>query len=77
MEFIVLIVICLIIGFISYETLKYNKQKKDYERSNQKRSKKSNTQKQKFKSSAKVSKHKTQNKRKHRSVKQSKETINE
>tara|TARA_R100001086_G_scaffold243429_1_gene172219 strand:- start:114 stop:332 length:219 start_codon:yes stop_codon:yes gene_type:complete len=69
MEFIVLTVLCLIVGFISYETIKYNKQKKDYERSNQKRSKESVEKKQKFASSAKVSKSKTQNKRKRKSSK--------
>ena len=61
MELIVLTVLCLIIGFVSYETIKYNKQKKDYERSNKKRSKESIEKKQEFASSAKVSKNKTQN----------------
>jgi predicted histidine transporter YuiF (NhaC family) len=69
MEFIVLTVLCLIVGFVSYETIKYNKQKKDYERSNQKRSKESVEKKQEFASSAKVSKNKTQNKRKRKSSK--------
>ncbi len=69
MELIVLTVLCLIIGFVSYETIKYNKQKKDYERSNKKRSKESVEKKQEFASSAKVSKNKTQNKRKRKSSK--------
>ncbi len=69
MELIVLTVLCLIIGFVSYETIKYNKQKKDYERSNKKRSKESIEKKQEFASSAKVSKNKTQNKRKRKSSK--------
>ena len=77
MEIIVLSIICFITGYIAYETLKYNKQQKEYERNNKHRFKKSNKKRQKSFSSAKVSKPKTQNKRKHRSIKESKETINE
>lgn len=68
MEFIVLTVLCLIVGFISYETIKYNKQQAN-ESSYKKCCNESNTKKQKPKSNTKVSKVKAQNKRKRKSSK--------
>ena len=70
-------VICLIGLLVAYEALKHSKQQKENEWDNKHRSKKSNKKKQKSFSSAKVSKPKAQNKRKHRRIKESKQTIGE
>lgn len=66
---IMLSIICFIIGYITWETIKYNKQKKEHERINQECARKGKTKKQKSSCSSKVSKPKTQNKRKYNSSK--------
>mgnify|MGYP006452382587 CR=1 FL=1 len=70
MSIIALSVICFIIGYVTWETIKYNKIKKQNERDNKKRCCDSKKKKQKPKRYKKVSKIKTQNKRKSNSAKE-------
>tara|TARA_R110002012_G_scaffold2179_1_gene10413 strand:- start:2985 stop:3209 length:225 start_codon:yes stop_codon:yes gene_type:complete len=69
MSIIVLSVICGIAGYVSWETIKYNKRKKENERNNKERCCSSNEKKSKPKRYKKISKVKAQNKRKPRSPK--------
>jgi len=69
MVIIFITIICFIVGYITYETMRQNQQIKNYERDNQERAKNIKSTKEKPKRSKKISKTKTQNKRKFRSSK--------
>lgn len=69
MEIIVLSILCFIGGYIAYETMKQNRQRKENERISKECYREGKKKKQKSTCSTKVSKPKTQNKRKHNSSK--------
>lgn len=69
MTIIALSVICFIAGYVTWETIKYNKTKKENERDNKERCCDSNEKRNKPKRYKKISKVKVQNKRKPRSSK--------
>lgn len=73
MSIIALSVICFIVGYVTWETIKYNKIKKENERDNKKRCCDSKEKKSKPKRNKKVSKAKVQNKRKRTSAKKTNE----
>jgi amino acid permease len=62
-------IVCFIGIYIAWETIKYNREKAKNERDNQKRSRECKNKKENSSCSAKVSKAKTQNKRKYKSPK--------
>ena len=64
MSIIALSVICFIAGYVTWETIKYNKKRKENERDNKKRCCDSKEKKSKPKRNKKVSTNKAQNKRK-------------
>lgn len=67
MSIIALSVICFIAGYVTWETIKYNKRKKENERDNKNRCCDSKEKKSKPKRNKKVSSNKIQNKRKPKS----------
>ena len=69
MVIIFITIICLVMGYVTYETIKQKQQIKNYERDNKKRAENSKSTKEKPKRRKKVSKNKTQNKRKPRGTK--------
>ena len=69
MVIIFITIICFVIGYVTYETIKQKQQVKNYERDNQQRAKNIKSTKEKPKRSKKISKAKTQSKRKPRSSK--------
>jgi len=66
---IMLSIILFIIGYITWETIKYNKQKKEHERINQECARKSTSKKQKPRSCAKAAKVKAPYKGKSKRIK--------
>ena len=69
MSIIALSVICFVVGYVTWETIKYNKTKKENEKSNKNRCCDSEKKKNKPKRNKKVSSNQTQNKRKYNSSK--------